>query len=121
MAADEWHVLKSVAGTRSAEAKVRREMQEEQAVQEKQQAAAREKKVAAKAADWDAAKKADETYERRYQQYGKLLVYMQQSGNCSLGSDGAPNWPAPPVPRESGIVSQATAHLACFPPRVVSM
>ena len=50
-------MLKRVAGTRSAEAKVRREMQEEQAKQEKQQAATREKKAAAKAADWEAANK----------------------------------------------------------------
>ena len=55
------------------------------------------------------------TYARRSYDYGKLLLQMSETGSYVLGSDGAPNWPDPPVPGEKGIVSKATEHLV--PPR----
>ena len=43
---------------------------------------------------------------------------MAESETYQLGSDGAPIWPAPPIPGEdeSLITSKATVHLASFPP-----
>ena len=43
---------------------------------------------------------------------------MAESETYQLGSDGAPNWPAPPIGGEDEnlITSKATVHLASFPP-----
>ena len=73
------------------------------------------KKAAARAAAWQERARKDPTYARRHYEYGKLLVEMGETGSYVVGSDGAPNWPDPPVPGETGIVSKATAHLV--PPR----
>jgi hypothetical protein len=105
MGADEWRALQSVAGTLSAEAAERRRVQAEETAKEEEWAAARERAAAAKAAN----------LQRRSYDYGKLLLQMSETGSYVLGSDGAPNWPDPPLPGEKGIVSKATEHLV--PPR----
>lgn len=115
MGADEWRALQSVAGTRSAEAAERRRVQAEEMAKEEEWAAARERAAAAKAASLQACARRDPTYARRSYDYGKLLLQMSETGSYVLGSDGAPNWPDPPVPGEKGIVSKATEHLV--PPR----
>lgn len=58
---------------------------------------------------------ADPTYRRRYAQYGKLLLWMMRTGNYYRDVDGAPRWPDPPKPGESGIVSDDTLAFARFP------
>lgn len=64
-----------------------------------------------KAAGWQERARKDPTYSRRSYKYGQLLQQMSASGRFFVGSDGAPNWPGPPVPGEKSIVSKATAHL----------
>lgn len=113
----EWRALEEVAGTCSRANVERARMREEEALAVEQGMALTEKKMAERAAVWQERAKKDPTLERRTYQYGQLLKYMERTGNVSYGSDGAPNWPAPPAPGEAGIVSNATEHLASYPPR----
>tara|TARA_B110000261_G_scaffold164647_1_gene215664 strand:+ start:8191 stop:8838 length:648 start_codon:yes stop_codon:yes gene_type:complete len=57
----------------------------------------------------------DPTYEQRCYKYDKLLMQMYETGAYVTGKDGSINWPSPPAPGETGVVSKATAHL--LPPQ----
>ena len=111
----EYEALQSVAGTRSQEAAERRRKEAAEAASEEKRVAALERAADAKAADWQERARKDPTHARRSYEYGQLLVQMSEKDSFLVGSDGAPNWPDPPVPGEKGIVSKATAHLV--PPR----
>ena len=93
----------------------RRRKEAAEAASEEKRVAALERAADAKAADWQERARKDPTHARRSYEYGQLLLQMSASGSYLVGSDGAPNWPDPPVPGEKGIVSKATAHLV--PPR----
>ena len=41
----------------------------------------------------------DPTYERRSYEYGQHLLALSRSGAYCCGTDGAPNWPEPPMPK----------------------
>ena len=56
------------------------------------------------AAKWEANVLSDPTFARRDGQYTQLLLTMASRNEVSRGSDGAPNWPSPPVPGQSGIL-----------------
>ena len=111
----EYEALQSVAGTRSQEAAERRRKEAKEAAAEEERGAALERAVVAKAIDWQERARKDPTYARRSYEYGQLLKQMSDTGSFVVGSDGAPNWPDPPVPGEKGIVAKATEHLV--PPR----
>ena len=68
-------------------------------------------------AKWEARARADPSFARRDGQYTQLLLSMAARNAVSWGSDGAPNWPSPPVPGQKGIVAAGSEHLACYPPR----
>ena len=70
-----------------------------------------ERKAEAAATRWQDRVRKDPTYAQRSYEYGKLLLHMSETDSVVYGSDGAPNWPDPPVPGEMGIVSGATQHL----------
>jgi len=115
MDADEWCALKSIAGTCSEEVAERRRVQADKDIEIEKQWDARERAATIKKLKFEARKHKDPTYQRRHFEYGQLLLQMWETGSYVLGSDGAPNWPEPPVPFEKGIVSKATEHLV--PPR----
>lgn len=115
VSAEEYDGLQALAGTRSNEAAERRRMQAEEAAAAEKLAAARERAAFAKAVDWQDRVRKDPSYARRSYEYGQLLKQVSETGSFAVGSDGAPNWPDPPVPGEKGIVSKATEHLV--PPR----
>lgn len=115
MAVEEFEKLQSVAGTRSQERVECQRQEVEAAASEEKQAAAMEQAAVAKAANFRERLRKDPTYARRFYEYGQLLLQMSATGSYVLGSDGAPNWPDPPLLGEKGIVSRATEHLV--PPR----
>ena len=59
----------------------------------------------------EAAAAADPTLERRMQQYGRLLTYLDKENLFVTASDGAPDWPLPPVPGESLCVAGSSLRL----------
>ena len=107
MAAEEFENLQSVAGTRSQECVERQRQEAKAAAAEEKRTTAMEQAVVAKAAHFHERVRKDPTYAQRFYTYGQLLLQMSATGSYVLGSDGAPNWPDPPVPGEKGIVSNA--------------
>jgi hypothetical protein len=101
--------------TQSNEVVERMRRRAAEAVAVVKQEEARERAVVQRAAKRAADVKNDDTYQRRLNAYGKLLLRMQRTDTVSYGSDCAPNWPDPPKPGEKGIVSDATAYLMPSP------
>ena len=116
MPTDAMRKLERVVGTRSAE------RAEEKAASQRLEEGVRkhgrslETQRHSLAAKWEADVLSDPTFARRDAQYTQLLLTMASRNEVSRGSDGAPNWPSPPVPGQSGIVAKGSEHLACFPP-----
>jgi hypothetical protein len=118
MGAEEYEVLQAIAGMSSEEAVERRRMKAEEDEEEESRAAAMERDAEAAAIHWQDRVLKDPTYDHRRYEYGKLLLWMSETGSVIYGSDGAPNWPDAPVPGEKGIVSKGTQHLvAPYPSR----
>ena len=111
MSGEEYEALQVFAGMDSEEAAERQRMKAAAMAAEEKLAAAMERAAEAKAIDWQDRVRKDPMYDKRYYEYGKLLLHMSETDSVVYGSDGAPNWPDPPVPGEMGIVSRATQHL----------
>ena len=115
MDVDEWRRLESVVGSRSLE---RRARERDEAAAAKR-VATLDERIAKRQRVFELCAAGDPTYARRNYQYSQLLLSMSKSGRFTCGKSGdvrgVPNWPAPPVPRESSIVSRDTQSLAHYP------
>ena len=76
-------------------------------------AAAEESRMAKVEESWTNRKKdemADSTFSDRSYQYGQALLWQAETGNYQVGSDGAPNWPDPPVPFQKGLCADGNRY-----------
>ena len=113
MTAADCDALHKRAGVRSTERANERQSISQHASVVARRCANAEQRVRLRVATIDKHAHRNPSYARRLHQYGVLLRRMQRDGTYSCGADGAPCWPDPPAPNETGIVSAATLHLVC--------
>lgn len=107
--------LSSIYQRESAEKKAADEEKIMQKEQDALEEISRETKRAKRLQEMIDGEKDDPTFKFRKDMYDRLLNWMFQTKHFCIGSDGAINWPAPPLPWEKGIVSEKTKHYAIFP------